>query len=160
MSFPKPPWDEAQIRAFFARDDLAPGHTAMLGFAFVDLSMDEMWFECRFNPGKELCSPWGAVQGGYVTAMLDEAMSISAIMTTGFDGVVPTLEMKTSFLAPVMPGPVRARGQVLKRGKRIFYTEGRLYAPDGSVTTHATATCTHRPHAQVKEDKARREAGG
>ena len=39
--------------------------------------MDEMWFECRFNPGKELCSPWGAVQGGYVTAMLDEAMSIA-----------------------------------------------------------------------------------
>lgn len=159
MSFPKPPWDEAQIRAYFARDDLAPRYSALLGFEFLDVSVEEMWFECRFNPGKELCSPWGAIQGGFVTAMLDDTMSLAAISTVGFDGVVPTLEMKTSFFAPVMPGPVKARGKVLKRGKKSFFTEGRLYAPDGTVTTHATATCIHRPHDQVKRDRARQARG-
>lgn len=159
MSFPVPPWDEAQIRAYFTRADLAPGYSQMLGFEFVDVSLEDMRFECRFNPGKELCSPWGAIQGGFVTAMLDDTMSLAAISTVGFDGVVPTLEMKTSFFSPVMPGPLRAVGQVLRRGKKTFFTEGRLFAADGSVTTHATATCIHRPHDRVKQDRARQARG-
>ena len=159
MSFPKPPWDEATIRRYFTHRELAPGYAKLLGFEFVDLDVEAMTFECQFNPGKDLCSPAGAIQGGFITAMLDDTMSLAAISTLGFDGVVPTLEMKTSFLSPVFAGYVRAKGQVLKKGRKTFFTEGRLWDRDGQLLAHATATCIHRPHDKVKAARARQARG-
>lgn len=159
MSFPRPPWDEATIRQYFTRPELAPAYAKLLGFEFVDVDTAAMTFECTFQPGPELCSPAGAIQGGFITAMLDDTMSLAAISALGFDGVVPTLEMKTSFLAPVLAGFVRAKGQVLKKGRKTFFTEGRLWDREGQLLAHATATCIHRPHDKVKAARARQARG-
>ena len=47
----------------------------------------------------------GQIQGGYLCAMLDECMSVACMVASGMTAVAPTLEMKTSFLRPGMPGP-------------------------------------------------------
>jgi uncharacterized protein (TIGR00369 family) len=157
MSFPKPPWDEATIRRFFTESPNQLYYSEMLGFEFIDFSMEEHWFEASWNPDKRVTSPTGAVQGGMVTAMLDDVMSLAAITVAGFDGVVPTLEMKTSFISPVWPGKLRSRGEVIKKGKQFFFTEGWLWDGDGKLLTKASATCFHKPHEDVK--RIRKERG-
>lgn len=156
MKFPKPPWDEATIRRFFTEIPNQLFYAEMLGFKFVDLDMDEHWFEASWEPDQRAVTPTGAVQGGLISAMLDDVMSLAAITVTGFDGVVPTLEMKTSFISPVWPGKVRARGQVIRKGKQFFFTEGWLWDSEDKLLAKASATCFHRTHSDVKRIKEER----
>ncbi|WP_421787483.1 PaaI family thioesterase [Hyphobacterium sp.] len=156
MTFPKPPWDEATIRRFFTESPNQLFYSELLGFKFIELNCEEMWFEAGWEPDKRVSSPTGAVQGGMVTAMLDDVMSLAAITVAGFDGVVPTLEMKTSFISPVWPGPLKSKGQVIKKGKQFFFTEGWLWDAEDRLLAKASATCFHKPHSEVKRIKAER----
>jgi len=157
MKYPKPPWDEATIRHFFTEVPNQLEYSKLLGFKFLDLNCEEMWFDAQWEPDLRVCSPTGAVQGGMVTAMLDDTMSLAAVTVAGFDGVVPTLEMKTSFISPVWPGKLRCRGQVIKRGKQFFFTEGWLWDAEGKLLTKSSATCFHKSHDEVK--RIRKERG-
>lgn len=117
-----------------------PAFAALLGAEFQ--SLDSAAGEARINfmATKELCNPMGGVQGGFVSAMLDYAMTMA-----GFAGArefvgIPTLEMKTSFLEPVRPGPHRGLGRVVRMGRTIMFLEGWLH--DGEDKLVATATAT------------------
>jgi uncharacterized protein (TIGR00369 family) len=93
----------------------------------------------------EFRNPMGAIQGGFLCAMLDDTMALAALMASDFQSVVPTLEMKTSFYAPAQPGLIKGVGRVAKLGKTIVFLEGELYAPDGEVLAKASATARLAP---------------
>ena len=57
----------------------------------------------RVPAGEELLNPAGVVQGGFITAMLDETMGPAALSGARSGSTVPTLELKVSFLRPVSP---------------------------------------------------------
>ncbi|WP_284359387.1 PaaI family thioesterase [Candidatus Phycosocius spiralis] len=68
------------------------------------------------------CNPRGTLQGGIVTAMLDEAMAFAGMIAGQFAYGVPTLELKTGSLRPCPLGPVEAHGRVVKwGGKAAFF---------------------------------------
>ncbi|MDB5452676.1 MAG: hypothetical protein JWO33_1254, partial [Caulobacteraceae bacterium] len=97
-----------------------------------------------------LANPMGQIQGGLVCAMLDEAMSVAVLVTSGMTHVAPTLEMKTSFLRPTMPGRLLAIGSVLKWGKTVAFTEGELYDAEGRLLAKATGTAVPTPFHAFK----------
>ena len=78
-------------------------------------------------------------------------MSVAGLITSGMTHVVPTLEMKTSFLRPAMPGGLRALGRVLKWGRTICFTEGELYDGQGRLLAKATGTAIPTPFASFKK---------
>ncbi|MBC8239638.1 MAG: PaaI family thioesterase [Alphaproteobacteria bacterium] len=92
----------------------------------------------------DFCTDLGVLHGGFLSAMMDEAMAIAATAAKNFDYVVPTLEMKTSYLAPVPPGRLIAEGQVVKAGQRVVYLEGKLFNTEGALAATATATAHFR----------------
>lgn len=94
---------------------------------------------------EEFRNPMGAIQGGFLCAMLDDAMALSALISSGFESVVPTLEMKVSFYAPAMPGTIKGVGRVAKLGKTIAFLEGELYSPDGEIVAKGSATARLAP---------------
>jgi uncharacterized protein (TIGR00369 family) len=93
----------------------------------------------------EFRNPMGAIQGGFLCAMLDDAMALAALFASDFQSVVPTLEMKVSFYARAEPGPIKGLGRVAKLGKTIAFLEGELYSPDGEVLAKASATARLAP---------------
>ena len=95
----------------------------------------------------EFCDQHGMVQGGFLSAMMDEAMAIAATASKNFGHVVPTLGMKTSYFMGARPGPLIAEGMIRHAGARVIYLEGRLYDADGDLAATATATARLRKAA-------------
>jgi uncharacterized protein (TIGR00369 family) len=93
----------------------------------------------------EFRNPMGAIQGGFLCAMLDDAMALAAVFTSGFQIVVPTLEMKVTFFSPAQPGTIHGLGRVARLGKTIAFLEGELTNDAGEVLAKASATARVAP---------------
>lgn len=93
-----------------------------------------------FDISKQFCHSIDIIQGGFVTAMLD-AVSSHAVFVMSKDIVaVSTLELKVSFYKPSRAGQVRAKGQVIKKGRSIAFVSAELYNSEGEKTASLTAT--------------------
>jgi len=142
--------DEA-ILARFLRTKNQPTGSQTLGFRMVAVSQAEKMVEVAFDAKAELLlNPMKQIQGGYLCAMLDEAMSVACMVASGMTHVAPTLEMKTSFLRPAMPGQIKGVGRVVKWGRSIAFTEGELYDSDGRLLAKATGTALPTPFKSYK----------
>lgn len=133
------------LTALFSDPDNLPAVTRHFGFSLIDLDPEELWVEAWFDARPEFLNPNGSIQGGIVTGFLDEAMSLSAFIAGDLKAAVPTLEMKTSFLRPLMTERARARGQVVRCGSSVIFTEGWLWNTDGVLCATASATTARRP---------------
>jgi uncharacterized protein (TIGR00369 family) len=143
--------DEAILERFRSSKN-APSGSRTLGFQLLAVRQADKEVEVGFEARADLlCNPIGQIQGGYVCAMLDECMSVAGMITSGMTHVVPTLEMKTSFLRPALPGSLRAVGRVVKWGKTICFTEGELYDGEGRLLAKASGTAMPTPFARFKK---------
>lgn len=143
--------DEAILERFRASKNQPTG-SQTLGFELLAVRQANREVEVGFTARADLlCNPMGQVQGGYVCAMLDEAMSVAGMITSGMTHVVPTIEMKTSFLRPAMPGSLRAVGRVVKWGRTVCFTEGELYDAEGRLLAKASGTAIPTPFASFKK---------
>jgi len=143
--------DEAILARFRASKN-APTGSQTLGFELLAVRQADREVEVGFTARADLlCNPMGQIQGGYVCAMLDECMSVAGMITSGMTHVVPTLEMKTSFLRPAMPGTLRGIGRVVKWGRTVCFTEGELYDSEGRLLAKASGTAIPTPFARFKK---------
>lgn len=93
-----------------------------------------------FTMPLDFCHSGNVVQGGFVAAMLDAAMSHAVF--THIDNVValPTLELKVSYLAASLAGSFSAKGKIIRAGKSIVFLEGKLFNERGELTATASST--------------------
>lgn len=143
--------DEAILERFRA-STRQPTGSQTLGFQLLAVRQADREVEVGFTARAELlCNPMGQIQGGYVCAMLDECMSVAGMISSGMTHVVPTLEMKTSFLRPALPGALRGVGRVVKWGKTVCFTEGELYDAEGRLLAKASGTAIPTPFTRFKK---------
>lgn len=141
---PPEPLDADRIRALL-RDRGSRTHAShLLGFSLIDFSIEERWLEAEFRPTEQIANLRGGVQGGMITAMLDEVMSLSVLVAERFTCGVPTLEIKTSYFSPLPLEPCRGRGEAVRIGGRIAFMEGTIWTPSGEIAAKASATCQVR----------------
>ena len=69
-----------KILAIFQNTSRMPPASKLLGFEMLDLSMEQGWVEIAFTAKPEFANPVGNVQGGFITGMLDEGMSVAAFV--------------------------------------------------------------------------------
>jgi acyl-coenzyme A thioesterase PaaI-like protein len=119
MSFdPRAHWDAILF-------DLArrPPATAFVNFECLGFDPDAGWCEAAFSLPREAANPAGDAQGGFVTVMLDEVMSIAGSIVQGGPAMSPTLQMTTSFFAACAGGraPHRTRRGAQARAFRDLH---------------------------------------
>lgn len=141
--------DEAILARFTATKRQPPG-SQLLGFRMVRVSQADREVEVAFEASDQLTNPMKQIQGGYLCAMLDECMSVACMVASGMTSVAPTVEMKTSFFRPALPGPIRGIGRVVRWGKTIAFTEGELKDGEGRILARATGTAMPTPFARYK----------
>lgn len=93
-----------------------------------------------FTARHDFCNLLGWVQGGMLTAMLDIAMSYAVLSSMADEHLVPSLEIKTTYVAPARPGKIVGTGTVVRRGGTIAFMEGRLHDPEGQLLATASGT--------------------
>ena len=144
-----------QIRAALRDPARHPPCARHLGFELIDFSVEDGWAEVAFNPRAEFANPAGAVQGGFVCAMLDDAMAVSASISRRLTVIVPTLQMSVSYLNPTPVARVVARGEVLRFGSSSVVMQGTLRDTEGKVLAVATATAVPRPFPSLSPSAGR-----
>ena len=77
-----------------------PRATAFLGFELIAFDPDAGWVEAAFTLPEQATNPGGDAQGGFVSAMLDEVMSLAGSIAQDGPAMSPTLQMTTSYLRP------------------------------------------------------------
>jgi uncharacterized protein (TIGR00369 family) len=82
----------------------------------------------------------GFVQGGILTAMLDDAMGPAVMVMTEGKFYTTTISLTVNFMASAKPGPLIAEARVIQLGKTIAFMEGKLTAEDGTLIATATTT--------------------
>lgn len=131
--------DEELLERFRTSKNHAPS-AVLLGAEVLALSQDEQWVEIAFNAQPTFCNPLGRIQGGFVSAMLDHALSIAGNIASQGTQAMLTLEMSTTYLSAAMPGRLIARGRVVRFGRHIAFLEGDLRDESGKICAKASIT--------------------
>ena len=116
-----------------------PGFIEMLGGRVAAINPHEETCTMDFDVGIEFCHSIDVVQGGFVTAMLDAAMSHAAFGIDESITNVSSLEIKTTYLEPTRAGRMRAVGSIVKSGYKLIFLEGHLYDEKGLLTASASS---------------------
>ena len=118
----------------------APPSSKLLGWHLLDARPGEGWVRIGFEGKQEFCNPAGFVQGGILSAMLDDTMGPAVFVMTDGKLYTATITMTVNFLAPAKPGPLIGEATVTQLGKTVALVEGRLMAKDGTVLASATTS--------------------
>jgi uncharacterized protein (TIGR00369 family) len=110
----------------------------------IDIRSDDGFVRVSYDIGLEFTNPGGSVQGGIVTAMLDDAVAFAVIVKSGKPVFVATVELKTSFFAPAKPGLLFAEARVIKLGRTISFVEADLMDSDGKFLARMSSTVIPR----------------
>ena len=122
-----------------ALDQITPPASAkLLGWHLLDARPAEGWLKVGFDGKKDFCNPAGFVQGGILTAMLDDTMGPAAFIMTEGKFFTTTISLTVNFMAAAKPGPIIAEASVTQLGKTIAFMEGKLTAADGTLLATAT----------------------
>jgi uncharacterized protein (TIGR00369 family) len=133
--------DEQLVERFSARR-MPTGE--VFNAEILEIRSAEGFVRIGYVIGPQFCNPMGNVQGGIVTAMMDDCAAIACIVKAGKPIYVPTLELKTTFLAPAKRGPLFAEARCIKLGKTIGFMEAELKDKDGNILAKMSTTCAPR----------------
>jgi uncharacterized protein (TIGR00369 family) len=125
-----------------------PPSSKLLGWHLIDARPADGWIRIGFDGKPEFCNPAGFVQGGILSAMLDDTMGPAAFIMTDGRLYTATISMTVNFLKSARPGPITGEAKVTQLGKTIAFIEGRLSDENGTVL--ATATTSARLVETVK----------
>jgi uncharacterized protein (TIGR00369 family) len=112
----------------------------LLGWRLLDARPWDGWLKVGFDGRPEFCNPAGFIQGGILSAMLDDSMGPAVFVTSDGRFYATTISLTVNFIAPARPGPLIVEAQVIQIGKSIAFMEGKLIANDGTVLATASTT--------------------
>lgn len=118
----------------------APPSSKLLGWRLLDARPNEGWIRIGFDGKPDFCNPAGFVQGGILSAMLDDTMGPAVFTMTDGKRYTATITLTVNFLSPARPGPIVGEARVTQLGKTVAFVEGRLTAEDGTLLATATTS--------------------
>jgi len=124
-----------------ALDRLAPPPSSrLLGWHLIDARPEQGWVRIGFEGRQDFCNPAGFVQGGILSAMLDDTMGPAVFVMTDGKLYTATISLTVNFLAPAKPGKMVGEATVTQLGRTIAFVEGRLTSEDGTVLATASTS--------------------
>ncbi len=132
---------DAAIRLSFSRQGLMQ----QLGVEIVRLAPGEA--ELRLPHSERVIQQQGGFHGGAIGALADVAGGYAAMTQAPEGDEVTTVEYKINFLAAFAGGELRARGRVVRAGRRLIVTTAEVMhrADDGTETACAVMQQTIAP---------------
>ena len=116
-----------------------------LGFEMIEADEDSGRVTVAFVARPEFCNPGGYVQGGFLSAMLDDCMGPAVVIATGGAMFPTTIDLHVQFLAPAKPGPLIGSARVVRLGRTIGFVEGEVSHRGGNPVARANASVRITP---------------
>lgn len=116
-----------------------------LGFEIVALDMSAWTTRVRFDGKPEFRNPAGYIQGGFLSAMLDDTIGFLAGMKTAPKALPATVDLHTTFLRPVREGIIEVAAQLSNFGRAMIFSQATLFDSRGKPAARSSATLTVNP---------------
>jgi len=117
-----------------------PSGSRLLGWHMLDARPEEGWIRIGFDGKADFCNPAGFVHGGFLSAMLDDAMNQAAFIKAEGKAYPLTISMTVNFLTPAKVGPIVVEANVTQFGKSVAFIEGRLLNAEGRLLATSSAS--------------------
>lgn len=131
--------DTAPPPSVFDRFEL-PAASALLGWTLRTIDPKAGTIEIGFTIDERFANPQGMVQGGFITAMLDDTHGPALFAQLDGEMFPVTVDCSISFLHAARFGAFTGRGRVISCGKTIAFTEGELFDQYGTMVARGTFT--------------------
>jgi len=117
-----------------------------LGFLGTDeVNREDGRATLRFHAALHHCNNARVVQGGFVTAWLDCAMSSAVFVYGGKGTSLVSLEIKTAYYGPIPPdAEYHVEGWIDRVGSKTAFLEGEVRDASGRVLAKATSSASIR----------------
>ena len=113
-----------------------PGFSEWLQLNMIEVKDDSITVEMVIRP--EMCNPVGTLHGGIHSAVLDEVIGMT-VAAMGNDTHFVSLNMTTDYLRAARAGEtVRARSQIIRKGRTAIHLVGQLTNVEGKDLSRAT----------------------
>ena len=116
-----------------------------LGFELISLDMKKMETRVRFEGRSVFTNPAGYIQGGYLSAMLDDTIGMLATVKVAARAFPSTIDLHTTFLRPVRVGAIEVAARIRNIGRQVIFAEADLYDSRGKEAARATASLAINP---------------
>ena len=118
----------------------------LLGSRIVAVDAAAGTLSAHYEASAQFRNPAGGVQGGLLSAMLDDLTASLVDATLGAGQGVATLSLNVSFLRPAQVGPLQGQARLLRRGREVCHVFGTL-SQNGQDVATAQAVCKVVPLA-------------
>ena len=131
----------------------------MLNHRILDYNSEEKTARAAFTADHRMRNPFGVVQGGFLAAMLDEAVTDLIVLETQFEFYVPTLTLQLQYFRPATGDEFESFSRILYHGRRTAYLQGSLFDRDGHMVVQVQSTTQLVPSAEAgkRRNDARKE---
>ncbi len=119
----------------------------------VEHDPERMYSRLSFTPKPEMVNFGGVLQGGFLAAMMDDAMGFNCFISMKMKNNQATIDLHTHYFRAVPLGPVTAEAWVVRAGKSVAFLEAKLYDRDGELAARATSSTKLRPFAAVSRNE-------
>lgn len=122
-----------------------PECAKLLGFDILEVDPTDGRVRIAFEGRPEFCNAAGGIQGGFLTAMLDDCMGPAVLIGTDAQLFPTTISLNVNFLAPAKPGRLIGEGRIVRMGKTIGFVEASLHDEAGRMIATASASVRVMP---------------
>lgn len=109
-----------------------------MGITLESVEPGEIQLQIPFRD--DLTQQNGYLHAGVLSTALDTACGFSAYTLMSTDASVLTIENKINLLRPAKDGPFRVFAKVIKPGRTVVVSEGKLYDVGGKLVATMSAT--------------------
>lgn len=112
------------------------------GLMGIDVvSMESGKAELTMMVRPDMLNGVGWLQGGMLAAIADEAMALALYPMLAETEGIATISESTSFVKGVRNGVIHAEGRVIKKGRRVAFTESEVYTsgPEKTILSRTSA---------------------
>ena len=109
----------------------------LLGLNFT--SMEDGHSQCSLEIKEDLFNPNGVVHGGVIYSLADTGMGGALHSRLKEGELCSTVEIKIVYFRPVVSGTLSCDSEVIRRGKRLAFTESEIHRGDRLIAK-ATGT--------------------
>jgi uncharacterized protein (TIGR00369 family) len=117
-----------------------PPCAKLLGWHMIEADPQQGRVKIGFDGRPEFCNPAGFIQGGLLSAMLDDTMGPAVLLHTNGAAYTATISLTVNFLSPARIGRLIGEAQVTQLGKTVAFVEARLTDEQGTLIATATST--------------------
>lgn len=120
--------------------DAAPASAKFLGMDLIEIDVEKGYVKVSFDPKPELLNFNGVIQGGFLSAMMDDAMGFNAFLHLGMKTGLASIDLHTHFMRPVPMGRITVEAHVTRAGKSVVFMESKLFDHQDRLAARSTTS--------------------